>query len=241
MTTSSIEVLEASISKIRSLYGETFDLMVCVNGEIPKLSLGADVAIYEQSADDLTQYGCPAPIGPIWKITPPAIRPGSHELTLDNDLILLRRSKIIEKFLESDTISVMAESNTFPRVYGRFASFKDQYPLMVNSGIIGVPPSLNINNLLQQYVTLVDFNDGLSCPMTGGIWIHEDIQGLMGMMLHENSTLMTFRLTDIPIFHADDEPNGDLSGIDGIHFVGINRDNHKQWLAWRSRLTSSSA
>jgi hypothetical protein len=227
-TPSSIEVLIASINKIRELYGKTFDMMICINDQSLNIEID-DVEIYRQNPNELTRYNCPAPVGPIWKLTPPAIRPYSHELTLDNDLILLRRSKLIEKFLDSNDISIMAESNNFPRVYGRFVDFKNKYPSMVNSGVIGVPPSININELFEKYVQNVNFKDGVLCPITNGIWIHEDIQGLIGNILNDNSVLKIFKLRDIPIFHAKDEPIDDISNVDGIHFVGINRDDHRMW------------
>lgn len=239
----SLPALEMSVRSVQKLYGSDMDYVVCYNGEKPKaLNSGflSEITQFYQTPAMLTRFGCPAPTGPIWKIAPPSLRPGAHELTLDNDLILLKRNAQIEAYLTSQTISIMAESNNFSNVYGRFHAFMSKTPVPVNSGLVAIAPSLDMERLLASYLALAASTNFAGEPLTPDDWDHHDVQGLLGMLLHENSDLRILRQSDVPIFHPKTEPSVDLN-YDGVHFVGLNRAPHRSWAAWRLWLTNAVA
>jgi hypothetical protein len=95
------EILLESIKMAKLHWGDEVDYIVVCNN------------ISKQWQNDLTLRGIewmhadpnalPFPArGYGWKYYPPRLRPDGHELFIDNDLIFLKRSKYVDKFLSGD-------------------------------------------------------------------------------------------------------------------------------------------
>jgi hypothetical protein len=155
------KILSNSIRNIINLYSDRFEYFVCYNdvdiNKIKELEKKFNNVIFiEQSWRD-----CPIKIkkpkstnkhkqkinGSFWKICPPRMSPNTHEIILDNDLIFLKKPKILEKFLSSNRNFIIKDSKIY------LGSFHD--PIYkknkkgYNSGVIGLAPGYDFSSEIQ--------------------------------------------------------------------------------------------
>ena len=93
-----------------------------------------------------------SPVGVAWKYYPPRIRINSHELFIDNDLILLKRSKYIDDFLNDDCTLY---NEDYGRGFGNLEHLiKKEFPEYktgINSGLFGFPPDYDISDCILKH------------------------------------------------------------------------------------------
>lgn len=201
-------ILRRSISGLKALYGDSVDLALCVNGREGSEFDCFGAEMVEQSPVD----GLPEPHGVAWKLYPPRLRPDSHELFIDHDVVLVDRLPQIEVFLSEDDAFLYSESPPDSRNYGRFEGLvKEGFRL--NSGLFGVPPGFRF-----------DFS------LVGGWEDYFDEQGFVAASLCRKKNLIKVGLEDLWICDGDDIPRAK-----GYHFVHDRRDD-----SWRSFLKATT-
>ena len=132
---------------------------------------------FERHTDATTHHHISS--GSFWKICPPRIRPHSHELILDNDIIFLNKLPEIETFLQNNMPMTLEDSSVHMGYYEFMRDFKEDIAL--NSGIIGLPPNFNFEKKL----TLMWETKKPSRSLNGG-----DEQGLITTILSKGDHIL---------------------------------------------------
>lgn len=140
-------LLKASVLGVKKLFGNRFDYVICYNNltkdnfrRIKKLGID----LYEQSFCCEMEY---EPKGVAWKLYPPRLRPNSHEIFLDNDVVLHGKPSILEEFLSKKDLCFITEG------YGNYGRYKEKFQTTkhVNSGFFGIPPLFPFLDLIKYY------------------------------------------------------------------------------------------
>jgi hypothetical protein len=225
-THSGQEILIESVSKFKEIYPE-FDTIVCYNN-LQNINM-VNTDMYKQKNDDLdyplTSYNNPllhvepsirnfGAAGSGWKLCPPRLRIKSHELWLDNDIIIKNRIPEIDNWLKQNT-GIISEGRC--RIFGVYEpiipkSFK------LCAGLFGLPPNYDFHqdiiNLCKKYLEGKELG-------------HYDEQGLVAAII---SGIENFIL--IPQTHLKIVEDGEKlpPKAMGFHFVGVNRnEKHSAW------------
>lgn len=177
----SYEILSYSIKNIHKIYENQFDYFVCYNDvNLEKLEKIKNkykkINFLKQSWSD-----CPLDLeepneikkvlnqklnGSFWKICPPRIDKTTHEIILDNDLIFLKKSKTIDKFLKSNKNLIIRDSNLYLGKYEKlFPNEKQGY----NSGVIGLAPKYDFEKDIIKNYSLVKQEEKLDFAEEQGL------------------------------------------------------------------------
>lgn len=219
-----IEILEESIRRIKTLY-KHLDLLLCYNHDsIPDKTRHLGIKLYRQSHCQEMEY---PPINEIWKLYPPRLNPGGHEIFMDNDIVLFEKCPQIDMYLESDRHALLYEG-----VHGLHGKYSHIVPdgLKVNSGIFGVPPGFDFSAAIKQ----VQEQD--SARNWEQKW---DDQGLVGAIL-SRIPFFLIEQKQIPCCEPSNRcvrthKNLHMGSI-GFHFVGSNSSNSNEpWNTFKNR------
>jgi hypothetical protein len=202
-----INCLGKSVKSMKSLYGDSFDYVICYNN-IESIRLNFDVCLLNQH--DYVDSISIAPNTTSWKLYPPRISLQSHEIFIDNDLIIYNKIPLIDKFLKSKNIFFCTEG--LVRNFGIYSNdnYKD---LKLNSGFFGIPPYFDFSKFIEKKI-----------KKDWSTWFDE--QGVVASILSENN-LEIITLEEISICL-----NEFKLGKYGIHFVGLNSYNSDFWEFW---------
>lgn len=199
--------LDLSIKLINKLYGDAFDYFVCYNSiqrrELKYLEK-YNVSFIEQ---DPASLSC-TPSGVAWKLYPPRLRMESHELFIDNDLVLFKKLDKINQFLLSNSV-IYTEG-----LFGLYGNYKPHVSLrkFLNSGIIGIPPNFNFKAKIEAIIK--PWND------------YFDEQGLVASIFSEfNGEKICISTTEIAVCNGRILPDF----THGCHFCGLNRGDTRTW------------
>lgn len=157
--------------------------------------------------------------GTLWKVCPPRMRPGAHEVIMDNDLVIFKKPPQFDEFLESNRTMILEEPFRF---YGRFDAlipFEDR----INSGLMGVPPGYDFGAEIRKAWA----ENGSHRQITQG-----DEQGLLMYVLqsHPNIRIPKSHIRELLAQDAP-RPFGDEFGY---HFTQANRTyNHRSWIKYK--------
>lgn len=245
------DVLDMSIKKAIGIYGDSFEWMICHNGEDPEktemvLSISSKYGVktMKQKWDDSpmndilpeTAYNFDNPqdsTGSTWKLCPPRIDIRRHEIIMDNDIVLEKRLHEIDEFLASEKTMITQGAGRF---YGRYDSMIEKGGCY-NSGLIGLPPGFDFKKKL---------NDAWSISKNKRM-TYADEQGLVSHVLTGVDHILV-RTSSIVTLHAHgffwcnlSEGNKRIEKYNsriwktigrckGFHFVGANRRcDHPGW------------
>jgi hypothetical protein len=208
--------LNISVKNMMRLYPEC-DFAICHN-QLPIsnlkeiLSWGIEVIDQSPYATDLSQKPNEG-YEVHWKLFPPRIRQSSHEIVIDNDIILFNRVPEIDLFLKNDIFL------SYQSLHEAYGLYEDKIPngIRINSGIYGLPPNFDFENRVQSLLE----------PWTDKF----DEQGLVAFVLHDKYRYVISQTT-VPIIEETwESPELFVNPLSaGIHFVGINySDEHKGW------------
>ncbi len=248
-TQQGLDILEESVFRTMRALGETnWDWMICYNNlnstqqEFLKYIVqGRPISLYPQS-----WTSCPvddhiwSPVKPdgsievdgsncggtMWKVCPARLRYDSHEIIMDNDIIILKQLPQIEQFLSSIKRTLILEEPI--RYYGRYAnliSFDDR----MNSGIIGLPPNYDFGKEIRKSWEENSKHTRIT---------QEDEQGLLTYTLQKQPNIRIPK-EDVRELLADDSPRT-ITNENGIHFCQANRtDEHKTWQKYKEQIMNS--
>jgi hypothetical protein len=216
------DVLAASVQYMHKVYPE-FDQVICHNQlsihQLEKIGrLG--VTLVDQSEHvEKNIYPPRGGYAVEWKLYPPRIRPQSHEIFMDNDIVLCKRMKIIDEWLN-------ASSNTllYQGLHGFHGSYSGAIPkgVRINSGIFGLPPNFQFGEKIAEHIR--PFSD------------YFDEQGLVAKIL-TRETHRIIPLTVVPIVENDWPLDAHDNNQDccGYHFVGANKGEHPAFRKFQNR------
>lgn len=242
-----LDVLGESIQKTTAALGiDTFDWMICHNGleqeqvDTIKGHVGdLPIVLFEQNWEmaatpDDEDWANPRRSngsfewngnkcgGTMWKVCPPRMRMETHEIVMDNDIILLHKFPQIDYFLKMPNMALILEEPI--RFYGRFdAVFPDSGPFL-NSGFMGFPPGYDYGQEIMR------------------VWKeHGELKNLsqadeQGLLTYTLSRLPSVRVKKEQMMEVlardfDTEPTGREQGI---HFTQANRiPKHVCWKKYK--------
>lgn len=219
MSAQGIECLVHSIEQWVRLFGDVFDRIVCFNGELPDELLGLNVEFIDQSKH-LDSLPC-TPCDTFWKFFPPRIRRESHELILDNDVVIYK-SNLIERFLRSEELMV---SQSHKHFYGRFHSVLEP-GILVNTGFIGLPPGYDLQQKLSMVLKLYPF-----LYLTD----HCDDQGAFICACRKQLKLVP--MEELYVCNPRTDFAAYRLGTCGTHFAGLNLGSSQYWEQYKLQLS----
>lgn len=214
-----LHCLFESIKSWKSLYGESFEYYVCynnVNEEILSYIKKLNVNILDQYIYKSTLKI--APFDTAWKLYPPRIRLNSHEIFIDNDLIVYKHLPCVEEFLKSKDMFLITAA------HGRFYGIWDflvpkDFP-NVNSGFFAIPPKFDLQKSINNAFTL--FPDKT--------WqTHFDEEGIIAAII-KNKNRVIIPMDEIYV--ANPKMSEYQLGKAGTHFAGLNSNNIKYFLQY---------
>ena len=152
---------ESVISAIDCLGKDNFRWLICSNAteshcvrfieEIAAIH-GIEIRLSKRSEFPLDSVMVPSgrtreASGSFWKICPPRLAMDTHEIILDNDVIVRKRFSEIDEFLASDKTLVLEEDTSY---HGRYF-FLFNPDEKFNSGILGYPPGYDMQQEICKY------------------------------------------------------------------------------------------
>ena len=157
--------------------------------------------------------------GTLWKVCPPRMRIGSHEIVMDNDVVLLRKFPQIDEWLQSDKTLILEEKIRF---YGRYGEmlFPDKEAANLNSGFMGYPPRYDYGEAIRR------------------TW--EEHGSLTNLSQADEQALLTYTLSQHPNIRIEKEQMVEILAREhktkvtgeesGLHFTQVNRiPKHRAW------------
>lgn len=250
-----LDILAESVDRTISAIGEDrFDWMICHNGlNSDQLSFieysieGRNITLETQKWEDCAiPDQCGSPIRPdgsfewngnscggtLWKVAPARKRIDTHEIVMDNDIVILKMIPAIEKFLEAqDKVLILEEPIRF---YGVYDSFFDLNPPFLNSGLMGFCPGYDYDAALRK-----KWKEKTK-------WCQEQNKNVPHYNLSQadEQGLLMLTLKDHPNIRVGVEYVHEILGKDygkkitgseyAIHFTQSNRmPNHHSWLQYK--------
>jgi hypothetical protein len=142
-----IDCLKLSIKSFKKIYGNIFDYLLCYNNlneKHLKIISNFDIQLYEQFHCEELEY---KPTGCAWKLYPPRLAFKSHEIFIDNDLIVYKRLKTIDDFLDNKIETFGLQG------YGMYGKYEKYVPenKHINVGLFGICPNFDLAALIKLY------------------------------------------------------------------------------------------
>ena len=200
--------LNLSIENFHKIYNNRFDYYVCYNNcNSDHITKKIKLKLIDQR-EHIHDLPC-LPSTTSWKLYPPRLNEETHEIFMDNDIIIYKSIDLIDAFLSSNNMTIMTEG-----YHRRFGTFDDRIKPHVkyNSGLIGIPPKFDFKNKIIQLLGNNTLED----------WFDE--QGLVAYILSNHTNFQCITLKEIQICYEDL-----CFGISGIHFVGLNSNKNRFW------------
>lgn len=236
-----LEILAESVARTtRALGIDNWDWVICYNGlnreelqYLQKAVAGRPISLINQDwamcpIDD----NCQTPRrkdgsfewngnrcgGTLWKVCPARLRMESHEIVMDNDIVMLKKFHQIDEWLESKDKALILEEPI--RFYGRYDCLFGADGPFLNSGFMGFPPGYDfataINATWSRYGKYTNISQA-------------DEQGLLMHTLNELPSIRIRKEQMVEVLHRDYSTK--ITGRDeAYHFTQSNRmPNHKSW------------
>jgi hypothetical protein len=235
-----LDVLAESIKRTTEVIGiDRFDWLICHNGLTPEnlnflqVAIGdKPISLFEQhwsmsAVDDVCQS--PRRLdgsfewngnkcgGSMWKVCPARMRIDSHEIVMDNDIVILKNIPPIDEFLKDNRALILEEPIRF---YGRYDHLFGAGGAYLNSGLMGFPPGYDFAAAIRR------------------VW--ESNGKLQKLSQADEQGLLTYALSRIPSYRiktaqmkevlARDFKERIVGDEQAIHFTQSNRiSNHRAW------------
>lgn len=156
--------------------------------------------------------------GTMWKVCPPRLRMETHEIVMDNDIILLKKFHQIDDFLNQTKKCLVLEEPI--RFYGRYDCLFGDATTFLNSGFMGFPPGYDYGAELFKVWTKYSKYMNLT---------QADEQGLLMFTLDQQPNIRIKKEQMVEVLNRDFKAI--ITGHEeGIHFTQANRiPNHFAW------------
>jgi hypothetical protein len=167
--------------------------------------------------------------GTMWKVCPARMRMESHEVVMDNDIVLLSKFSQFEEFLNSNDKVLLLEEPI--RFYGRYDCLFGGSESFLNSGLMGFPPGYDFGvEIAKNWKKYGSYRQ----------LTQADEQGLLTYTLNQQSSVKISKEQMLELLHRDF--GAALTGREeGIHFTQSNRiPNHHAWKKYQEILSRST-
>lgn len=156
--------------------------------------------------------------GTMWKVCPARMRMETHEIVMDNDIVLLKKFPQIDEFLASRDKALILEEPI--RFYGRYDCLFGSEEISLNSGLMGFPPGYDYGTEILKHWEKHGRYTNIS---------QADEQGLLTYVLNQQPNIRIKKEQMIEVLHRDYKT--EITGKEeGIHFTQSNRcPNHPHW------------
>jgi len=229
-----MEILRRSLRTFEDIYPE-FDLVVCCNNidrdKLPKFN--SNIHVHFQKADELdyhlTSFCDPlegvahreaGSAGSGWKLVPPRLNIGTHELWIDNDIIIINKMRDIDLWLEKTDCGIISEG--LHRIFGVYEPLIPKQ-LKLCAGLFGLPPCFDF------HTTILKYCETLKGKSLG----HYDEQGLVAATITNMNHFIVVPQKRLKIIESHHELD---FLVDGIHFVGANKlQKHNAWEEYKKK------
>lgn len=163
--------------------------------------------------------------GTLWKVCPPRLRMESHEIVMDNDIVLLKKFPQIDEFLASHDKALLLEEPI--RFYGRYDCLFPKESVNFNSGFMGFPPGYDYGAEIYKNW----FDHGSLTHLS-----QADEQGLLTYTLSRQPSVRVKPEQMVEILHREFGRN--ITGDEqGLHFTQANRaPNHRAWKFYQENI-----
>jgi hypothetical protein len=250
-----LDILAESMDRTMAALGEDrFDWMICYNGlNSDQLAFLKDAAadrpiVFEsQSWTDCAipdQYGTPVRSdgsfewngnvcgGTLWKVAPARKRIETHEIVMDNDIIMLRELPMIEEFLSSNKVMILEEPIRF---YGHYDKFHSPDAPFLNSGFMGFPPGYDYGAALRaMWESTAEFNPEQDKKVPLFNISQADEQGLLMLTLNAHPEQLRVGTEYVHEVLGKDYVKKITGSEYAIHFTQANRlPGHHTWLKYK--------
>jgi len=216
----SFNVLKLSIRNIRKIYRDQFHLTVTYNNvnseDIERLDIDSAINQCVISHNMPLQPPEIKQAGPAWKLYPARTSLETHEIMLDNDVVIIKKMEAIDRFLSSDSLFLITES--LQRSYSVRYDSKIRKEFNVNSGFVALPP-------------FFDYVSEISKNTSQAIWTDMfDEQSIVACVLQSHDVEVIPK-EHISVIGSTTEYQ---LGKYGVHFIGINSGFDEHWLKFTS-------
>lgn len=236
-----LDILAESVNRTTKTLGvDNFDWVICYNGLnrdalefLQKAIQGKPIQLMCQSwATCPINDNCQTPRrrdgsfewngnrcgGTLWKVCPARVRMETHEIVMDNDIVLLKKFPQIDEFLSQNDKALILEEPI--RFYGRYDCLFPANEACLNSGFMGFPPNYDFGGKLNENWRKYGSYTNLS---------QADEQGLLTYTLNQLPSIRIKNTQMIEVLHSDYATK--LTGKEeAIHFTQANRiPNHRHW------------
>ena len=216
-----LECLRVSIRFAKRIYPEC-ERFVLHNTISHGRLRGIDANLVEQRHNEEVEY---QPWREMWKLYPPRLDTGSHELVLDNDVIIWRRVPQLDEFWSGDHSVLLAGK---ARKYGKYDGLVPA-GYVINSGFYGMPPGFDFASGIRDAVKR-------DVSRKWEMWC--DDQGIVACCLTKENHVVVGPNTILNYFPED---RFELSyGLCGVHFQGMNRGLRGNWRKLLSKFIALS-
>jgi hypothetical protein len=167
--------------------------------------------------------------GTMWKVCPARMRMDTHEVVMDNDIVLLKKFPQIEEFLRSTDKALILEEPI--RFYGRYDCLFGPEEPYLNSGFMGLPPGYDFGTEIQTVWEKHGKYTNLS---------QADEQGLLTYSLSRLPSVRVKKDQMVEVLHRDFKTA--ITGREeGIHFTQADRiPNHHSWQKYQEIVANNS-
>lgn len=246
-----LDILVESVKRTtRALGMDAWEWVICHNGlnreqlEFVRDSISdLPVSFYSQSwatcpvmdncqtprrKDDTFEWNGNRCGGTMWKVCPARMRMESHEIVMDNDVILLKKFPQIDEFLAQEKKGLCLEEPI--RFYGRYdCLFGD--PPYLNSGFMGFPPGYDFGSAI--FETWVKHGRYMNLSQA-------DEQGLLTYSLSQHPNIRVHADQMKEFLHRDFKT--EITGREeGLHFTQSNRiPGHYTWKKYQELVKNAT-
>jgi len=236
-----LDILAESINRtIKALGYENWDWAICYNGLTRENLEFIQKVVGDRRIHLLPQSWATCPVndncltprrrdgsfewngnkcgGTMWKVCPARMRMETHEIVMDNDVILLKKFPQIDEWLAQTEKALCLEEPI--RFYGRYDCLFGADPPYLNSGFMGFSPGYDYGSAI--FETWIKHGRYMNLSQS-------DEQGLLTYTLSRQPNIRVNTSQMVEVLHRDFRTR--LTGREqGIHFTQANRiPNHHPW------------
>jgi hypothetical protein len=213
-----VDCLRLSIKNLIKLYKEEFEIYVCYNNiNIKEIKWINDFPI---KLVDQNKYKNTLEIQPInhpcWKLYPPRLDVNNYEIFIDNDLLLSKRLDF-DKFVKNNEFFM---SEAILKSYGTLQNKINKQPYL-NSGLFGIPAGFDFQKEINSTIKKLNIKWQNS---------HYEEQAVVAYIFNKYDFKL-ISLDEIYVCYKNFR-----KAKYGYHFVGLNKNNHKFWKSFNSKM-----
>ena len=222
-----LECLKTSVICFKKIYNN-IDTIITYNcfpkhflDKLKQVSEITETPIYEQRLSENKLIIPPKQNHGSWKLCPARLRPQSHEIFIDNDLVIFRKNNRINKFLENTKYAIITAD--IDRFYGSL-EFDLPMNLKCCNGFFGLPPYYDLDAAINQSLNTLSYKK----------WeAYHDEQSMVIHAMHRDfqSNMLQIPIEEISVCAL----NTFKAATHGHHFVGLNRGRINAWNHWLNR------